>query len=99
MTSGNFCFIVLSTNALSFDGDAPIASDRARLNSRTSLPEIMSSHLYNDTTRMSEVLSEMLSALREADEIYKPSPFWEDLACTHIRQLETQGFANFKRTI
>ncbi len=41
----------------------------------------------------------MLDALRDADEIYRPSPFWEKLALQHVNQLETQGFADFKRTI
>ena len=41
----------------------------------------------------------MRSMLRDADEIYRPSPFWEKLAIEHIAQLERDGFENFKRTI
>jgi putative sugar O-methyltransferase len=41
----------------------------------------------------------MLTALRGAADIYKLSPFWERLAIEHVRQLEVEGFENFKRHV
>jgi putative sugar O-methyltransferase len=55
--------------------------------------------LHQTTTNAPQDLALMLKAMSEADEIYRPSPFWEGLALEHIHQLETQGFANFKRTV
>ncbi len=44
-------------------------------------------------------LAVMLDALQTADELYRPSPFWERLAIEHVAQLEKDGFENFKRTV
>lgn len=44
-------------------------------------------------------LAELLQDLKAAPPIYRPSPFWEELAATGVRQLEESGFENFKRTL
>lgn len=44
-------------------------------------------------------LAEMISAFRNAPGVYRPSPFWEELAAAGVKQLEEGGFENFKRTI
>lgn len=46
-------------------------------------------------------LAEMIASFRNADvpEIYRPSPFWEELANAGVKQLEDGGFENFKRTV
>jgi putative sugar O-methyltransferase len=44
-------------------------------------------------------LAEILGDFKNVPEIYRPSPFWEDLAAAGIRQLEETGFDNFKRTV
>jgi putative sugar O-methyltransferase len=59
----------------------------------------MSSALYDAASAAPPDLALMLAALQDADEIYRPSPFWEKLAIEHVSQLETGGFENFKRTI
>lgn len=59
----------------------------------------MSSALYDAAAMAPRDLALMLDALRDADPIYKPSPFWERLALEHVAQLEKEGFDNFKRTI
>ena len=40
-----------------------------------------------------------LEILKDAPEIYRPSPFWESLALIGIAQLKDGGFENFKRTV
>lgn len=40
-----------------------------------------------------------LEVLKDAPDIYRPSPFWESLASTGITQLRDGGFENFKRTV
>jgi putative sugar O-methyltransferase len=55
--------------------------------------------LYDAAAEAPPALASMLNTLRGADEIYRPSPFWEKLATEHIAQLEKNGFENFKRTI
>src|SRR5689334_2417668 len=59
----------------------------------------MPTGLFDTAKSAPEDLALMLNTLRAADDIYKPSPFWEQLALTHVQQLETEGFANFKRTV
>lgn len=59
----------------------------------------MPNTLYNTSESVPEDLAKMLKSLRDADEIYKPSTFWDRLAQEHVMQLETEGFENFKRTI
>jgi putative sugar O-methyltransferase len=44
-------------------------------------------------------LAAIVSGFQDIPEIYKPSPFWEELAATGVRQLEATGFDNFKRTV
>lgn len=44
-------------------------------------------------------LAEMISGLRDVPEIYRSSPFWEQLAAAGIEQLEAMGFEHFKRTV
>lgn len=44
-------------------------------------------------------LTELLEALNDVPEIYRPSPFWQQLASAGTRQLEDSGFDNFKRTV
>ena len=44
-------------------------------------------------------LAEILSALKDVPDVYRPSPFWEELAAAGVRQLEESGFENFKRTV
>jgi putative sugar O-methyltransferase len=44
-------------------------------------------------------LAQILGAVKDVPEIYRPSPFWQDLAATGVRQLEDAGFENFKRTV
>ena len=46
-------------------------------------------------------LAEMLAGFEndQLPEVYRPSPFWKDLAAAGVRQLEEGGFDNFKRTV
>lgn len=44
-------------------------------------------------------LVEIFDELNRAPEIYRPSPFWQELAAAGVRQLEESGFENFKRTV
>ncbi len=44
-------------------------------------------------------ISEMEKSIANADDIYKPSLFWQAINRKHIEQLEIQGFDNFKRTL
>jgi putative sugar O-methyltransferase len=44
-------------------------------------------------------LDELLEELRNAPEVYRPSPFWEELAAIGLRQLEGSGLENFKRSV
>jgi putative sugar O-methyltransferase len=48
---------------------------------------------------MDTVLARLLEELKTVPEVYRPSPFWQDLAADNIRQLEDSGFENFKRTV
>ena len=45
------------------------------------------------------VLSAMTNALAAGPEVYRPSKFWAGLNSVHVRQLQQQGFDNFKRTV
>lgn len=40
-----------------------------------------------------------IEILRDASDLYRPSPFWEELALKNIAQLRDGGFENFKRTV
>jgi hypothetical protein len=40
-----------------------------------------------------------IEVFKDAPDIYRPSPFWEELAATGISQLRDGGFENFKRTV
>lgn len=44
-------------------------------------------------------LNELLDEMKTAPEIYRPSPFWEELTAVALKQLETGGFENFKRSV
>lgn len=44
-------------------------------------------------------LQQMMNFFSVAPEIYRASPFWADLSRIHIKQLESSGFENFKRTV
>jgi putative sugar O-methyltransferase len=44
-------------------------------------------------------LQSMLTSFQKADEIYKPSYFWQDINALHMRQIEEGGYENFKQTI
>jgi len=44
-------------------------------------------------------LAAIVSGFQDIPEIYRPSPFWEQLAAAGVRQLEATGFDNFKRTV
>jgi putative sugar O-methyltransferase len=44
-------------------------------------------------------LRPMLDEMRDAPEIVRPSAFWEHFGERHVAELETQGFAEFKRTV
>jgi putative sugar O-methyltransferase len=44
-------------------------------------------------------LADLFDALKTVPEVYRPSPFWQDLAASQTRQLEDSGFENFKRTV
>jgi putative sugar O-methyltransferase len=48
---------------------------------------------------MDDALVELLEDLKTAPEVYRPSPFWQELAAANVRQLEESGFENFKRTV
>ncbi len=48
---------------------------------------------------MDAELERMMSFVATAPEILRPSPFWADLGRVHMRQLESSGFENFKRTV
>lgn len=48
---------------------------------------------------MDAVLSQLLDELKTVPEVYRPSPFWQELAAANVRQLEESGFENFKRTV
>ena len=40
-----------------------------------------------------------MEVLKDAPDLYRPSPFWESLASKGIAQLQDGGFENFKRTV
>jgi putative sugar O-methyltransferase len=44
-------------------------------------------------------LQPMFDELMQADAIYRPSKFWENLVETHLAELNEDGFDQFKRTI
>jgi putative sugar O-methyltransferase len=48
---------------------------------------------------MNARINEMLEALSHAREEVLPSKFWEDLNHKNVKQLETDGYENFKSTI
>jgi putative sugar O-methyltransferase len=48
-----------------------------------------------DHARVKELLEEM----KTAPEIYRPSPFWQELTAVGLKQLEGGGFENFKRSV
>lgn len=48
---------------------------------------------------MDTALSQLLDELKTVPEVYRPSPFWQELAAANVRQLEESGFENFKRTV
>jgi len=45
------------------------------------------------------VLNAMMQSMKQASPLYTPSAFWDDLARKHIKQLDHDGFKNFKRTL
>jgi putative sugar O-methyltransferase len=48
---------------------------------------------------MDSALAQLLDELKTVPEVYRPSPFWQELAAANVRQLEESGFENFKRTV
>jgi putative sugar O-methyltransferase len=48
---------------------------------------------------MDHALAELLDELKTVPEVYRPSPFWQELAAANVKQLEESGFENFKRTV
>lgn len=44
-------------------------------------------------------LTSLLEEMRAWPEVYRPSPFWDALSKRTLRQLEDDGFENFKRTV
>lgn len=48
---------------------------------------------------MNPDLEELLEELKSVPELYRPSPFWQELAVAGVRQLEESGFENIKRTV
>jgi putative sugar O-methyltransferase len=44
-------------------------------------------------------LDDLLEEMKSAPEIYRPSPFWQELTAVGLRQLEEGGFENFKRSV
>lgn len=44
-------------------------------------------------------LPAMLAELESSPEIYRPSNFWQQYLALNIRQIEADGFAEFKRTV
>jgi putative sugar O-methyltransferase len=44
-------------------------------------------------------LDDALDEMKAAPEIYRPSPFWDELTAVGVRQLEDAGFENFKRSV
>ena len=44
-------------------------------------------------------LAAMMEFCASGPDLYRASPFWEDLGGTHVEQLETEGFEDFKRTV
>lgn len=49
--------------------------------------------------RLVKGLDELMEEIRNSPQPYRPSAFWEELAAVGIKQLESGGFENFKRTI
>jgi putative sugar O-methyltransferase len=48
---------------------------------------------------MDAALAQLLDELKTVPEVYRPSPFWQELAAANVKQLEDSGFENFKRTV
>lgn len=46
-----------------------------------------------------DTLKEMMYAMKNASSLYTPSAFWDRLVINHLKDLEYDGFKNFKRTI
>jgi putative sugar O-methyltransferase len=44
-------------------------------------------------------LQEMFDELMDADPIFRPSKFWENLVRVHLTELREDGFEHFKRTV
>ena len=48
---------------------------------------------------MNDTLKLMFECLSKGDEVFLPSKFWEALNQKNVKQLETEGFDNFKQTL
>jgi putative sugar O-methyltransferase len=48
---------------------------------------------------VSALIDQMRAGVEAAPEIYRPGAFWDRLIASNIEMLESQGVANFKRTI
>lgn len=46
-----------------------------------------------------DTLQTMISSFQKADELYKPSNFWQNINALHMRQIEEEGYSNFKQTV
>ena len=44
-------------------------------------------------------LDELLAEMKAAPELYRPSAFWDELTAIALKQIESAGFENFKRTV
>lgn len=51
------------------------------------------------TPTQEQGIAEMVSDMRAGDQLYWPSPFWEQLIESQTKQLEDAGFEHFKRTL
>jgi len=48
---------------------------------------------------LQDEIRDLMEELRKADQLYLPSPFWEEMANRHVLEIEKYGFENFKRTV
>jgi hypothetical protein len=44
-------------------------------------------------------VNDLLEEMKTAPEIYRPSPFWQELTAVGLQQLEGGRFENFKRSV
>ena len=44
-------------------------------------------------------LENMITAFQKADDIYKPSRFWQNINALQMEQIQGKGYHNFKSTL